>query len=102
MQVQVKYQDYVGEHTMYVVQGKGPTLLGRDWLQHVQLDWWSLRVVHVSRRAGTLSEVLSRHDEMFADKLGCMSQFTAKLVVCPGATQHLSGTVSAFHSQGRH
>ena len=59
MQVQVKYRDYEGEHTLYIVQGKGPTLLGRDWLQHVQLDWRSLGVAHVSRKAGTLSEVLS-------------------------------------------
>ena len=59
MQVQVKYRDYEGEHTLYIVQGKGPTLLGRDCLQHVQLDWRSLGVAHVCRKAGTLSEVLS-------------------------------------------
>ena len=53
MKVQVKYRDYVGEHTLYVVQGRDPTLLGREWLQHIQLDWWSLRV-------GTLPDVLGR------------------------------------------
>lgn len=32
MEVQVKYANYVGKHVLYVVSGKGPTLLGQDWL----------------------------------------------------------------------
>lgn len=47
MTVLVKYLSYIGRHTLYVVQGGSPTLLGRDWLQHVRLDWKSLGVVCV-------------------------------------------------------
>lgn len=46
-------------------------MLGRDWLQHT---------------AGTLSEILVWHEEVFVDELGCMSQFTDKFAVRPGAT----------------
>ena len=50
MEVQVKYRSYSGTHTLYVVQGEGPTLLWRDSLQHIQLDWKSLGVAHVARK----------------------------------------------------
>ena len=33
--VQVTYRDYMGMHSLYVVRGNGPTLLGRDWLQKI-------------------------------------------------------------------
>ena len=85
-EVQVKYRSYSGTHTLYVVQGEGPTLLGRDWLQHIQLDWKSLGVAHVARKPATLSEVLSVHEEVFAGGLGLMNQFEAKLMVKPGAS----------------
>ena len=33
--VQVVYRGYTGSHTLYVVQGNGPTLLGHDWIQRL-------------------------------------------------------------------
>ena len=47
LRVQVKYQAYLGYHDLYVVGGNGPTLIGRDWLQFVRLDWHSLGVAYV-------------------------------------------------------
>ena len=37
--VNVTYGYYSGSHTLYVVKGSGPCLLGRDWLQYIRLDW---------------------------------------------------------------
>jgi len=45
--VKVRYGSYVGTHTLYVVNGQGPTLLGRDWLMKIRLDWHSLGVATV-------------------------------------------------------
>ena len=56
MTVQVKYLSYIGRHTLYVVQGSGPTFLGREWLQHVRLDWKSLGVADVHDRPVALTE----------------------------------------------
>ena len=50
----------------------------------MQVDWWSLGVLHVSKRAGTLSDRLGQHEDVFADELGCINQLKAKLVVRPG------------------
>ena len=44
MEVQVRYANYVGTHTLFIVSGNGPTLFGRDWLMHIRLDWSSLCV----------------------------------------------------------
>ena len=30
---------------LYVVEGRGPTLLGRDWLRNLQIDWLQVRVL---------------------------------------------------------
>ena len=54
----MKYQTYMGHHDLYVVGGNGPTLLGRDWLQFVRLDWHSLGVAYVGGRSLTLNDVI--------------------------------------------
>ena len=43
--VHVSYGKYCGEHTLYVVEGSGPTLLGQDWLHVIPLDWASIKAV---------------------------------------------------------
>ena len=43
--VQVRYGKYCGKHTVYVEEGLGPTLLGRDWLHLIPLDWASIKAV---------------------------------------------------------
>ena len=47
MTVNVKYGRYVGTHTLFVVKGSGPCLLGRDWLRDIHLDWASIKSVNV-------------------------------------------------------
>lgn len=38
MQVNVSHNGYVDTHRLVVVNGQGPSLLGRDWLSLIQLD----------------------------------------------------------------
>ena len=40
--VKVKYGDQEANLTVTIVDGDGPMLLGRDWLQHLRLDWAAL------------------------------------------------------------
>ena len=47
--VTVKYGGQEEDLTLVIVDGDGPTLLGRDWLQNLRLDWaTSLRATMVS------------------------------------------------------
>ena len=50
IEVQVKYGKYVGKHNLFVVNGNGPTLFGRDWLMDITLDWSSLGVANVQQK----------------------------------------------------
>ena len=47
--VEVTYQENTHALILYVVQGNGPALLGRSWLQHICLDWRSLGIATVQK-----------------------------------------------------
>ena len=51
--VQVTYWDYTGMHALYVVRRNGPTLLGWEWLQKIQLDWHNLGVAYLDEKLVT-------------------------------------------------
>lgn len=38
----VQHKDQSKELPLYVVETKGPALLGREWLQEIRLDWKNL------------------------------------------------------------
>ena len=85
MTVKVKYGEYVNTHDLYVVEGSGPSLLGRAWLETLRLDWQSLRVNSVTGSAPkSLEAVLRKHEEVFSSEPGTMKEFEAKLTVQPG------------------
>ena len=74
--VPVVYKDQSEELTLYVVQGEGPSLLGRDWLRHLT----SLSV------PPTWHEVVESHADLFRDELGLVQGVTAKIHIDPQAT----------------
>ena len=43
VEVQVKHQGYIGRKQLFIVQGNGPSLRGRDWLGDIKLDWVNIR-----------------------------------------------------------
>ena len=79
MPVSVKYQEYQGAHTLYVVQGSGPALLGRDLLSKIRLDWVSIKSVSVDERQQALDKLLDTYGQVFQPGLGTMTQIKAHL-----------------------
>ena len=75
----VKYGNYAKNHVLYVVSGNGPTLLGRDWLMTIRLDWYSLGVATVETTSLTLKAVLDKYSDVFKKELGTLKGFKAKL-----------------------
>ena len=65
-----------------VVDGDGPTLLGRDWLKHIKLDWKTIG--SISREA-LISALLDKYEDVFAPGLGTIRPFKASLSTTPDA-----------------
>ena len=84
VQVFASYQSQPPQELpIVIVEGSGPTLLGRNWLHHIRLDWRSIKTV--SSQQESLNEMLQRYAEIFTDELGTIKKHTVKLVVAPDA-----------------
>ena len=77
--VHVCYKEQKKSMPLLVVTGHGPSLLGRDWLAQLKLDWQELYQVNQSEH--TLQTILDKHKAVFKDDLGKVVEITAKLHV---------------------
>ena len=84
--VRVQYQNQQEELNLVVVKGSGPSLLGRDWLQKIRLNWAEVRSLKAA--STTLEQVLVKHSGLFKDELGTIKVVTAKFHVDPNAKPH--------------
>ena len=78
--VDVCYKEQTTHLPLIVVAGNGPSLLGRDWLQHIRLDW---KCLHQVGTLPTLADLLDHHKAIFCDELGTVRGTSAKLHVDP-------------------
>ena len=60
MDVNINYKGQVAYLPLVVVKGKGPNLLGRNWLEKIRLDW---RGIHYLQEK--LMSVVAKHEELF-------------------------------------
>ena len=68
---------------LIVVEGTGPPLLGRNWLQHFKLDWGNIKAMKLEQ--DRLRKLLQDFNRIFADELGTVTPLKAKLAVSPTA-----------------
>ncbi len=64
--------------TLIIVDKCGPTLLGRDWLQHLKIDWPSLCQINVDTPS-ELKSLIDSHSALFSEGLGQIKGVQAKL-----------------------
>ncbi len=76
---QACYEGQEAELTLTIVDGGGPTLLGRDWLSRLRLNWAGLN--HIAERIA----VSYTHSALFAEGLGRIKGVTAQLYLKEGA-----------------
>ena len=88
MEVEVRYGGYTGHHKLYVVRGKGPPLLGRNWLQHICLDWVSVHLMSAKSSSQAVEEMTRKYPEVFQGGLGTMKHVRAHLSLREGANPH--------------
>ena len=82
LSVLVEYGKQKPQLELLVIAGSKPSLLGRDWLLAIKLDW---RQLHHMRVPSALHKVLQKHATGFKDELGEVKGTTAKLHVDPQA-----------------
>ena len=80
--VQVEYKDQHECLPLLVVRGSGSSLLGRNWLQKLRLDWPE---IHQLQETGTLERILQKHSEVFKEELGEIKGIKAKISIDPQA-----------------
>ena len=78
IQVEVEHNGGRKELQLLVVKGDGPSLLGRDWLSELRLDWEAIHNVCVQDH---LETILDDHSELFKDELGLIRGVKAKIHV---------------------
>ena len=68
---------------LVVTEENGPTLLGRNWLEALRLDW---RTIFRIGKSLTLQQVLDRQADVFKEDLGKLKGTTAKIYIEKHAT----------------
>ena len=72
--------------------GKGPSLLARDWLLEIRLDWQELRLHTLQTAPPTnLKRILNNHSPVFTKELERLKGVQAKIHIEPDATPIFKG-----------
>jgi len=79
----VEYQGQKKTIPLVVVAGRGPNLLGRNWLSEMRLDWKAINKV---KSETALAAVLNKYPDVFREELGTLKGHQAKIYVDPDAT----------------
>ena len=69
LNMQVKYGDQKEKLVLVVVEGNGPSLLGRNWLKYIRLNWNTIFTVRTAKMK-PLHTLLQRHKPLFSKELG--------------------------------
>ena len=73
------------EFPIYIMENKGPTLFGREWLDSIRLDWPFLQL-GTSNVVPALEEVLTKHAlSVFSEGLGRMKSIQARIQLKEGS-----------------
>ena len=92
--VNVEYNGQSAQLPLLVVGGSGPTLLGRDWLRQIKLDWRQIHHVHSS----SLQALLARYPAVFQDGLGKLRGYQARILVEPGTVPSFNPARSVLYA----
>ena len=72
MEVQVHYESQSHKRPLLVVAGKGPSLIGCDWLQYIQLNWRAIGLTTLNNGQVWAQMIVQCYPDVFMEKLGTM------------------------------
>ena len=80
-----------------MLQGKGSSNLGRDWLSHLRLDWKEIYQLHQLQHDDPLERMLAKQ-LVFQEGLGTLGGYKAKIYVNKGARPRFGKARTAPYS----
>ena len=83
IEVNVEYENQSAKLILTAVAGDGPSLLGRNWLQLIRLNWREIKVLNTPKNS-RLDFLLDKFSEVFTEKLGVIKSFITKLSLKEG------------------
>eukprot|EP00731_Ephydatia_muelleri_P019546 Em0012g371a len=84
-ELQVQYGGRRYELLLRVVKEDGPSLIGRDWLQQIKLDWSAMcHWISPSQSDQMVKMLMRKYADVFKAELGTMKGVKAKLVLKAG------------------
>ena len=78
--VAVTYNEQQATLPLIVIEKAGPSLLGRNWLSTITLDWKSIGTVS---KVPALSKLMEKYREVFKEGLGKLKGHEIKIHVDP-------------------
>ena len=87
--IDVEYQTQRHTLPLLVVAGTGPSLLGRDWMRKILLDWQQLNPRPINKvhqvPPNALQSILDCHSMIFREELGKVKGVSTKIFLDPSA-----------------
>ena len=81
IKVEVLHNGKRSKLPLLIVDGTGPSLLGRDWLKNIKLDWQQLFDMSMSEPS-LLAKVPKDHQQVFKPEVGKLKGYEAKPRFC--------------------
>ena len=79
LEVEVVYKHQQARLPLLVAKGKGPSLIGRDWLHTLRLDWKEINAIYKSK--SDLDILLEQYSDVFGSQLGELQGIEADIQV---------------------
>ena len=77
LDVTVCYEGKQFQLPLLVVVGNGPTLLGRNWLSEIKLNWHMIK--QIAPTTSKIDHLVSKYSELFDESLDTLKGTTAKI-----------------------
>ena len=97
IEVEVRYQQQTHTLPLFLVTGEGPSLLGRNWLKHLILDWKTIGLVSRCHGEERVKYLLQKYESVFTEGIGIMTQYQAKLTLKSDTTPVFKKPRPVYH-----
>ena len=77
--VKVEYRDRTKSLPVVVVEGVGPSVVGRGWIKALGVDWQKVHTVIAQEMS--VQDIVMKHETVFKEELGKLQGFKAKIHV---------------------